>query len=264
MRAHALLAVFFGGALTSCALTPPPHGYPTGALYLETSGSYRDRVNCPREDCERWFRTRLSRRGDLSVAVDASLRAQALRYSVRLMDSRGAQLIAREANAGDVRVHLQRDLAPATYLIGVVSDPDGQAFEFRVQLAFEPAPPASEPEPAPRFETHTSAVLETVGYGQDSVAVLIESGAKLGMQIGFRGVLIDGDEEIGSIVIEQVYPDGSRARIEGALASPVTHATVARIQVPTGLGIGDETGGEGSEELPFEFPPTDEDGGQEP
>ncbi len=263
MRTHALLVVLFGGTLISCALTPPPHGYPTRALYLEPSGSYFDRVNCPREDCERWFRTRLSRRGDLSVAVDASLRALALRYSVRLMDSRGTHLIARQANAGDVRVSLQRDLAPATYLIGVVSDSDGQAFDFRVRLTFDPAP--LPPEPAsPRFETHTSAVLETVGYGQDSVAVLIESGAKLGMQVGFRGVLIDGDEEIGSVVIDQVYPDGSRARIEGTLASPVTHTTVARIRVPAGLGIGDETGGEGSEELPFEFPPTDEDGGPEP
>ncbi len=263
MRTHTPLLVFLGATLISCALTPPPHGDPTGALYLEPSGSYRDQVNCPRKDCERWFRTRLSRRGDLSVAVDASLHALALRYSVRLMDSRGARLIARKANAGDLRVHLQRDLAPATYLIGVVSDADGQAFDFRLRLAFDPVPLPPAPAP-PRFETHTSAVLETVGYGQDSVAVLIESGARLGMQVGFRGVLIDGGEEIGSVVIEQVYPDGSRARIEGALASPVTHTTVARIRVPAGLGIGDETGGEGSEELPFEFPPTDEDGGQEP
>lgn len=258
VRARVLIVAISLGMGAGCALTPPPHGYPTGALEIGLSSSYRDQINCPREDCERWFRTRLVKRGDLSVVVDASKRVLALRYSVRLMDAQGAKLIARKDNAGEVRVQIDRDLAPATYLIGVVSDPDGQAFDFRLQLAFEPAPPPPAAPPAPKFEIHSSAVLESVGYGRDAVAVLIESGAKKGMQVGFRGKLIDGGNQIGSVVIEQVFPDGSRARVVGTLSSPVTHATMALIEVPAGLGIGNT-----SEELPFEFPPTDEDGGQE-
>ena len=127
-----------------------------------------------------------------------------------------------------------------------------------MQLAFDAAPPPpQEPEP-PKFETHSSAVLESVGYGRDTVAVLIGSGQKLGMQVGFRGKLFDDGKEIGSVVIETVYPDGSRARVEGALSSPVTHATIARIEVPVGLGLGDSEP-EDSEGDPFDFPPSDED-----
>lgn len=265
---RAIVLVVSLGVFAACALTPPPHGYPTGALYVDPTESYRDQVNCPRKDCERWFRTRLAKRGNLSVAVDASTRALALRYSVRLMDSRATQMLAQKANASEARVQVGRDLAAGTYLIGVISDPDGQAFDFRLQLAFRPAPEAPKAPPPPAFEIHSSAVLESVGYGQDAVAVLIESGEKAGMRVGFKGKLIDDGKEIGSVVIERVYPDGSRARIDGRLSGPVTHATLALIQVPAGLGLGDaveqETDPDQPPEVEFEFPPTDEDGGQDP
>jgi hypothetical protein len=61
------------------------------------------------------------------------------------------------------------------------------------------------------------------------------------MRSGFTGRLVDKGVTIGKLVIEQVYPDGSRARVDGVLSAPVTHETVAEIDVPTGsLPSGDE------------------------
>ena len=172
------------------------------------------------------------------------------------MDGRASNTLVRETSGG-LQVNVARSVPAGTYLVGIIAHKDGRAFDFSVRLGFQPAPP-SEPVPEePEFEIHSSQVLEAVGYGRDTVAVLIESGQSRGMQVGFRGRLVDAGETIGSIVIEQVFPDGSRAKIEGALASPVTHATIAEIQVPAGLGLGDAQEGapaEETEDNPFGFP----------
>jgi hypothetical protein len=93
------------------------------------------------------------------------------------------------------------------------------------------------PEPEPQFRTQTSAVLEVEGWGEDSQAVLIELGRADGIQAGLRGRLIEEGEVIGEIVIEQVYPDGSRARIDGTLVTPVTPSTTVEVEVPVGEGF---------------------------
>ncbi|MBW2281811.1 MAG: hypothetical protein JRG76_10265 [Deltaproteobacteria bacterium] len=247
---------------SACALTPPPHGYPTGALFLAPARPYVDRVNCPRKDCERWFRTRVGEKGDLRASVQVTSEDKsALRYSLMITD-REAKTLVRDASGGAAHLEVKRSVPAGGYLVGVVAHKDSRAFDFSVRVDFEPAPPPPVKK-KPEFEIHSTPVLESVGYGQDTVAVLIESGEKRGMQVGFRGRLIDDGETIGSIVIEQVFPDGSRAKIEGALSSPVTHATIAEIRVPAGLGIGnapDDAPAEPSDDNPFGFPePEDPD-----
>jgi hypothetical protein len=232
-------------ALGGCAITPPPHGYPEGALALTPAQPYHDTVNCRRKDCERWYRMRADRKGTFVVDVAGYEAGKALpQYSVLLTDHTGDNVLARESNLEQSRVRFDRDVGADTYLVGIVAPPKAGGFRFRVTLDFAAAPPSAPSEPPPpKYELHTSSVLESVGYGQDAVAVLIESGRKHGMRVGFRGRLIDGGTEIGRVVIEQVYPDGSRAKIDGALIAPVTHETVVEIDVPVGLAPGDEEGG---------------------
>jgi hypothetical protein len=232
-------------ALGGCAITPPPHGYPEGALALTPAQPYHDTVNCRRKDCERWYRMRVDRKGTFVVDIAGYEAGRTLpQYSVLLTDHTGDNVLARESNLEQSRVRFDRGVGADTYLVGIVAPPKAGGFRFRVTLDFAAATPAAPSEPPPpQYELHTSSVLESVGYGQDAVAVLIESGRKHGMRVGFRGRLIDGGTEIGRVVIEQVYPDGSRARIDGALIAPVTYETVVEIDVPVGLAPGDEEGG---------------------
>ena len=268
-----LLGLSLGLGVLACATRPPPppHGYRDGALYLALARAHLDRVNCPQKDCERWFKTDLHEKGDLRVDVTArSQGGRSAQYSVLLLDgraaldARSAPVIARESSLGELNVRLAREVPASSYLVGIVSRESGAAFDFSVMLGFDPAPPAlalPELPPPPEFETHTSAVLETEGYGQDTRAVLIGSGAQQGMAVGLRGRLVDAGAEIGKVVIEQVYPDGSRALIEGSLLKPVTHQTMAEIEVPVGVRAEDND----STRWLFDDPnePPDEEGYEE-
>jgi hypothetical protein len=54
------------------------------------------------------------------------------------------------------------------------------------------------------------------------------------MRAGLRGRLVDGGRELARIEIEEVFAEGSRARIRGTLQGPVTPSTLAEIEVPDG------------------------------
>jgi hypothetical protein len=225
--------------LLGCAVEPPPHGNAGGALALAWDRSHGDDVNCARKDCERWFRVAPQEKGDLLVDVRAATASgNPPRYTVQLVDDDGTELALEASSGQPAAVEFGRPVAPRSYLLKLGAEPGVRAFDFSITVGFEaapPPPPPPEPEPEPEFETHTTHVLEAEGYGQDTAAVLIESGARHGMQVGFPGRLVEGDREIGRVVIEQVYPDGSRARVQGTLLAPVTHATLAEIEVPRGL-----------------------------
>jgi hypothetical protein len=75
-------------------------------------------------------------------------------------------------------------------------------------------------------------VLEVEGWGEHTQAVLIEFGSNHGIRRGLRGRLIQDGSTIGEVVVEQVYPDGSRARVDGPLLAPVTSKTIVEIDVP--------------------------------
>jgi hypothetical protein len=223
--------------MAACPVTPPPHGYAQGALHLTPKHELLDALDCRRQDCERWYKTTVGEDGTFSVEVAAQPSGGAPGdFSVVLWDATLEEPLARVPNAGLGRVRLDRKVPANTYLVSVVAANRARPFDFQVIVDFAPAPPPPPPEPpAPQFRTHTSSILEQVGYGQDTVAVLLESGSNAGMRVGLRGRLVDEDMEIGAVVIEQVYPDGSRARVEGSLRAPVTHRTVAEIEVPIGL-----------------------------
>lgn len=252
-----LLALLVLPLLAGCppSIPPPAHAYPPGALDLPFDRSYVDAVDCKREDCERWFRVTAPGHGDLRVGVRAlTSGGQTPRFVVQLFESDGDAL-ARESSLGQSNVHVDQRVFEQSYLVSVVSAPGAGRFDFSITASFDAlvAAPAPAREPEPQFVTHRSQVLEAVGYGRETTAVLIESGAQHGMEVGYEGRLVDGGAEIGRVVIEQVYADGSRARVEGSLEAPVTHATIAEIQVPAGRLVEDPVRDQG-EPVPDQEP----------
>src|SRR4030095_14214787 len=104
---------------------------------------------------------------------------------------------------------------------------------YALRAGFKAAPPPPPaPPPAPRFETRRAAVLEVEGGRTSEQTVLLDAGEAAQLRPGMRGVLVDAGKKLGSVVIVNVYPDGSRARVEGVLAGPISPRTVAEIQVP--------------------------------
>src|SRR5262249_55801205 len=98
---------------------------------------------------------------------------------------------------------------------------------------FKPAPPPPPPPPpAPRFETKRAAVLEVEDARSAQPSVLLDAGEGAGLRPGLRGVLVDGGKKLAEVVIVNVYPDGSRARVEGVLSGSIPPRPVAQIQVP--------------------------------
>jgi hypothetical protein len=250
------------GIAAGCTTCPandiPGHGYAQGALYLAPDQERVDSLRCRRwwgrPDCQRWYKTNVGEEGTFSVEVNARSADRSPRgFSVVLWDGTEYEELLVRSNAGMHRVQLDREVPPDTYLVSVIAVNDAKAFDFRISVGFEPAPPPPPiPRLAPKFKIHTSSILEQEGYGQDTVAVLIESGREDGLRVGLKGRLVDDGAEIGKLVIEQVYPDGSRARVEGTLLGPVTYETVVEIDVPVGLAL------EEPEERPLE------DGGERP
>ena len=115
-------------------------------------------------------------------------------------------------------------------MVSVKSETPGKPFGYRLTSKFKAAPKPRARQP--RFETRAATILEAEGWGADIKAVLIDLGSNVGMREGLTGHLIDDGEKIGELVIQQVYPDGSRARIEGNLSRPLGPDTSVEVMVP--------------------------------
>ena len=68
-------------------------------------------------------------------------------------------------------------------------------------------------------------------------AVLIGIGRDAGIQKGYRGRLVADGETLAPVVIETVYPEGSRALIDGPLRGPITPGARVEIDVPVEVPI---------------------------
>jgi hypothetical protein len=226
--------------LPACVSPPDPDGVPLGALRLPPGLAHDDALDCRRNDCVDWYRTELKEEGTLEITVSAPDGAtgqeEPPQFTVTLTDPEGRTL-GRERSMGRDGLSLVHELSAATYLVSVTTPQPRGGFSYQIELGFEALPPPPPPEPEPQFRTQTSAVLEVEGWGQDSQAVLIELGRTAGMRPGLRGRLVEQGDTIGEIVIEQVYPDGSRARIDGTLSTPITPSTTVEIDVPVGAGL---------------------------
>jgi hypothetical protein len=250
---HLLAALACAGLACLPPLLPPDRdAVPGNAMPLAFSIPWTDSLECGRGDCADWFRLEVPAVGDLLVAIalaDAGPDAAAVRAT--LIDPVGVPLMrvgpkSSEGSPQEIR-HRART-KPGTYLLAVFSGKTARRLGYQLRIDFDAAlPPArakpgvsqpgvSRPAPAPpslaRFETKRTVVLEVEGPRSASPMVLLGAGEADRMKRGLRGRLIEKGLPIAEIVIVDVYPEGSRARIEKRLGGEITVRTIAEIEVP--------------------------------
>jgi hypothetical protein len=254
--ARDLRALFALAWLAACRTLPPDlDALPEGAVPLPLSSGRSDSLECSLNDCTDWFRIEVAGPGDLRIQVEpAAASAQADAVRGMLLDPSGAEL-ARvspvRGRSGAAQIQLRSAVQRGSYLFAVFAEGVDDRIDYRLTAQFEPEPPprpsAAPPPPPPRpppppapprFESRRTPVLEVegAGSGSGSQMVLLEAGASEQMRPGLRGRLIEKGLPIGEIVIVDVYPEGSRARIETELRGAISAETIAEIQIPVETG----------------------------
>jgi len=239
MRCTVLLGL---GIAVACAKPPvDPNGELLMATPIEVGELHSDELACERRknDCTDWFKFVVADKGDLAVTVlvDASPDADNA-VSVELRDKQGT--VIDQASVAGPETRIATRIARGTYFV-TLGTLGKQAVPYRLRTSFDDAPavsakpPKSKPKrpqpPKVRYETRTGNVLELEDEGGSS-AVLLGIGEAQGIRAGQEGRLVEGGRELAAIVIEEVFPDGSRARIRGELSAPITPRTKAEIRVP--------------------------------
>jgi len=229
-------ALLLAAALGACAKPPPDlDAQPAGAVPLPLDQRHADTLECDEGDCADWYRVDVPAKGLLMVDLGPGAPETAKGgLSARLLDAKG-ETLAIAASAHGESLELKAPVAAGPVLVEVTPADPKAAVGYAVQGRFKPAPPPPPPPPpAPRFETKRAAVLEVEDARSSQPSVLLDAGEGAGLRPGLRGVLVDGGKKLATVVIVNVYPDGSRARVEGVLAGSISPRTVAEIQVPLG------------------------------
>jgi hypothetical protein len=252
----ALAIASTGGACSTPA--PDPDATSEGAILLAPGRSWIDLLACEkrRNDCLDVYRVPVEGRGRLLVTVDASREAiQARTTTVELYDAKAQRLETSTLDVGDKR--LSTDVKEGSYFVVVSSPPGEMMVPYRLQVTFAaaqetPQPPVSTPRPPPprpnppqvrpqppqpppireRYQAVSGAILELGGTAGNDQIVLIELGEGQGIRPGMRGRLVESGKVLGELVIEEVFREGSRARIRGELRAPVTPRTRVEVDVP--------------------------------
>jgi hypothetical protein len=234
----ALCCAALCAAALACKSPPPPDpdGEPGQAMLLETNTPTTDQLFCRNGDCADWYRFQVTGRGELRVELVAGSDTRERPLRLELADGRAEPIeeVAAEDGAASLRFPAQ----PGHYMLRVDSrDEQKRPLAYELTAYFEaepppPPPPPPPPKPVAQFRVVEGAVLEVEGEGGEPRAVLIDRGEQEGIAAGQRGRLLEGDQTIGSVVVEQSYPEGSRVRIDGALGAPITAHTRAEIDVP--------------------------------
>ena len=235
-RRAALAPLALAAALLACAKPPPDlDAEPTGAVPLALDQRHADTLECDEGDCADWYRLDVPAKGLLSVDLGPGAPdAPPGGLSARMVDAKGETLAIAASSHGEP-LQLKAPVAAGTVLVEVTPADPKAAVGYALLGRFKPAPPPPPPPPpAPRFETRRAAVLEVEDARSAQPSVLLDAGEAAGLRPGLRGVLVDGGKKLADVVIVNVYPDGSRARIEGVLAGTISPRTVAEIQVPLG------------------------------
>ncbi len=229
-------------ALAACAKppAPDPDGQREGATPLPLAQKHADALSCKAGDCADWYRIEVPGNGELEVWIGRGAEGVELSgLDASLIDAGGATLaqFAADSTGRSRRVH--SSVTQGAVLVRVTAtDPEGTV-AYSIRAKFSPAPPPRAPEP--RFETRRAAVLEVEGRAGAQSFVLLDAGSGAELRAGMRGKLVDAGKTVGAIVIQDVYPDGSRARVEGPLSGAISPRTVAEIEVPLAPAAGAES-----------------------
>jgi hypothetical protein len=236
------LALVSAAAIAGCAKPPPDlDGEPGGAVALPLGETHGDTLACKKQnDCADWYRIAVPGPGKLSLDVDPAAANGAAGFRARVVDQSGAALTEGDSAGGRAPIRLHSDVSGGTLLVEIAPASPEAEVGYAITARFKPAPPP--PKIAePRFATQSAAVLEVEGERTAHVAVLLDAGEGAKLAPGMRGRLVDRGKTIGAIVIQDVYPDGSRARVDGALSDKIGPHTTAEIDVPLAAPAGSET-----------------------
>lgn len=240
LRAAALAAGALAALLAACASKPPPppdtDATPETARSLALSAPHLDALQCEDEtgpDCVDWFRFRPTGPGTLKVLVamhvaeGAKPPATTPPFELAVTDEAGADLGRATTTAETPIATVSLDVRePKAYLASVRLPSGGEREAYR--LGFE-AQLRTAPPPATKSRRWT--VLE-VDRGAAGTSVLIDGGRADALAPGQRGRLVEGSRTLGRVVVVEVFEEGARARVEGALSGTITAETVAEIEVP--------------------------------
>ena len=214
---------------------PDPDGEPTTAVSLTVGSARGGTLDCsgePGPDCADWFRFQPRRPGQLRVTARSVVPAgkdgepstePGPPLRVQLTDGEGNVL--GEAEGPEATV-LFRVTDPGSFLALVAADPGTGPLDYELTTKVE------KPRPATRALRRPVLEVE-LGHDGQASHVLIDGGRDQSLRVGLRGRLVQGGKSIGRIRIVEVFQQGSRATVEGALSSPVTPETVAEIALPT-------------------------------
>lgn len=221
--------------LPGCASPPPPDTDATRetAQVLPLSGPRPDELRCDRAegpDCVDWYRFRPTAPGTIRVAV-APLVAEGEKppaepppFELAVTDEAGRELgraaAGPDAPVAAVEVAVR---SPIAFFASVGLPPGSGRHAYQIQLE---AKLRSAPSQSRRW-----AVLEVDRSRAPETSVLIDGGRADALRPGQRGRLVENGRTLAQIVVTEVFEEGARARIEGALSGTITPDTVAEIEV---------------------------------
>ncbi len=228
--ALALAAALWVSACASCNPPPDPDGDPWGATDLPLDVWRSDQIWCAENDC-RDYRV-LRPAGPGVVTVELVAQAGPGDVSLSVADSGNAPVETVTASVGG-RAAIRFEPRHERYYVVVLnaSELARDAYPYEIRARQE-QPPQAPPPPA--FEPVSARILEVENPPGGERKVLIDLGESRGMTPGLRGRLIEDGSPIGEIEIIEVFPDGSRARLEGTSSVRITPKTSAEIDVPVG------------------------------
>jgi hypothetical protein len=203
-------------------------------------------LHCRKNDCQNLYQVVMTRSGSVKVTVNAPADPALPDFTLELQD-RDGHVIAEDRKLMKRPREVIRGLTPGLYVVAIKgrdTRDDRLSYKVRYDLVKKGTKKAKRrskakakpkrtvakppPPPAPR-NWIGSEVLEVERQGGEPVAVLLEAGTSQGMKPGLRGELVEGDKTIAQLEVVDVYAEGSRARIIGALTAPITLDTSARI-----------------------------------
>jgi len=238
-----------GLSCSMCQPPPDPDAVPSGSQPLELARWHRDALDCGEGDCADWFHFETPSAGALRIDVarlagdededEDEDEEEVPEFSLALAGAEG-KVLGDAKNGGKTRIQLAHPKKSGRYAdaqrfaVAVSTPAEGEgalAYELRVTFTPKPRPPTPRAV-QPRFRTVKAALLEVESRPDGGDAVLIDQGSRSGIERGQRGRLLAGAKKIADIEIVDVYPDGSRAAIRGALGAALTPDTVAEVDVP--------------------------------
>src|SRR4029453_12678483 len=201
---------------------------------------HADSLDCKEKqgpDCADFFNFQPSAPGILRLSVRSAPRegsseppSPSAPFELSVIDPSGV-VVGHAVAGAEPAVVLVNVREPSVFVASVTLPPGSGAqrylLSFESQLRSAPvAQPQPGESPLPGLgsaKTRRWTVLEVEKKGgAAATSVLIDGGRRDALRTGLRGRLVDGQRTLGRVVVEEVFEEGSRARVEGPLLGDIT------------------------------------------